>query len=216
MTPDQSLSLLEPMALATVTIEIKQKRQILTSPVSTLNDKFQASSYTTYNYKETMQHDIDSSSVQELKVHLEELLASTQRSNGFDNLPVNQQTASLQGLSKSSIPMARKAIYQSIVEPPDDSLIEKSNTVYQANVVSDSTTNDDCKEPSVEELYELSRHTFKLVQKYCRLAKVQNPTPDEDRQLDALLLLAEYDDQLSTLFDEATELLNYELGIMEE
>ncbi len=215
MTTDQSPRLLKPLPQATVTIEIKQRRPILTCSVSPSNGKFQRSSYTTY--KETIQQDVDSSSVEELKAHLEQLLASTQQSNELNVLPVpplNQKPDSLNALSKSSIPMAREAICRAIFES-ENLVTRESDEISQAHLVPESTT-DGYKEPSVKELYELSKYAFKLVQKYCRLAQVQNPTPEEDRQLDALLLLAEYDDQLSTLFDAATELLNYELGITEE
>lgn len=54
---------------------------------------------------------------------------------------------------------------------------------------------------------------FSLLQEYCHLAKIMNPTDAEFARMMAILELAQYDAELCCLINEADHLIAFELGI---
>lgn len=56
---------------------------------------------------------------------------------------------------------------------------------------------------------------FHLVQEYCRLAKIMNPSDAVFYRMMAILELAQFDAELSCLISEADHLIAHELGIKE-
>lgn len=57
---------------------------------------------------------------------------------------------------------------------------------------------------------------FLLVQEYCRLAKLLEPSERDIESISAILELAQYDSELNCLINEADHLIAYELGLSEE
>jgi len=58
-----------------------------------------------------------------------------------------------------------------------------------------------------------SKHLMSLVQKYCDLSKLQDPTDSDLNKLAAILELSQYDPELSNLINQADHLIAYELGL---
>ena len=54
---------------------------------------------------------------------------------------------------------------------------------------------------------------FSLVQEYCKLSKRIQPSPEDINRITAILELAQYDEKLNALIDDADDLLAYELGL---
>ncbi|QLE46577.1 hypothetical protein FD723_40925 (plasmid) [Nostoc sp. C052] len=57
---------------------------------------------------------------------------------------------------------------------------------------------------------------FLLVQEYCRLSKLLDPSESDIEGISAILELAQYDSELNCLINEADHLIAYELGFSEE
>ncbi|TBR56657.1 hypothetical protein B4U84_28880 [Westiellopsis prolifica IICB1] len=57
---------------------------------------------------------------------------------------------------------------------------------------------------------------FLLVQEYCRLSKLLEPSERDIERISAILELAQYDNELNCLINEADHLIAYELGLSEE
>jgi hypothetical protein len=57
---------------------------------------------------------------------------------------------------------------------------------------------------------------FLLVQEYCSLSKLLDPSERDIERLSAILELTQYDQQLSCLINEADHLIAYELGLSED
>lgn len=54
---------------------------------------------------------------------------------------------------------------------------------------------------------------FAIIQVYCRLSKIANPSEEELAKFVEILNLAEYDPELGCLINEADHLIAYELGL---
>ena len=57
---------------------------------------------------------------------------------------------------------------------------------------------------------------FLLVQEYCRLSKLLEPSERDIERISAILELAQYDSELNCLINEADHLIAYEIGLSEE
>lgn len=57
---------------------------------------------------------------------------------------------------------------------------------------------------------------FEIVQKYCKLSKLVHPSDNDSNQIAAILELAQYDPELSSLINEADHLIAYELGLSQD
>ncbi len=57
---------------------------------------------------------------------------------------------------------------------------------------------------------------FLIVQEYCRLSKLLEPSESDIERISAILELAQYDLELNCLINEADHLIAYELGLSEE
>lgn len=60
------------------------------------------------------------------------------------------------------------------------------------------------------------QNVFVIVQEYCRLSKLINPSEQDLSRLEAILELAQYDSELSCLINEADHLVAYELELSED
>lgn len=63
---------------------------------------------------------------------------------------------------------------------------------------------------------ENSQTVFLLVQEYCKLSKLLEPSERDIKRISAILELAQYDSELNCLINEADHLIAYELGFSEE
>lgn len=55
---------------------------------------------------------------------------------------------------------------------------------------------------------------FKIVQQYCTLSKLDNPSEQDFTRIEAILQLAECDPELSCLLNQADHLIAYELNLL--
>jgi hypothetical protein len=65
------------------------------------------------------------------------------------------------------------------------------------------------------EISTLDSTAFEIVQEYCILSKLENPSERDLGRITAILELAQFDPGLSCLINEADHLIAYELGICE-
>lgn len=121
--------------------------------------------------------------------------------NRFNSKHLDQITMS----SQTSLSHATKHV-RAILEGLTEEDLQKIRKKSQLLEVEQSREDQDKR-------LEESETIFALIQEYCKLMKNRDATADEEARLNAIFALAEYDDELSALLDEATDLINYDLGI---